>query len=246
MTLRTLFVTSSILWWTATAKLHGEKTTIDRELLESMTSVSSSDEIPVSASGEEGWSPKPYILDLEARFVNERNLVGRVAVKQTEETQGLWAVRIDKYVNMCGEGFTGELTWHIHAKAAEEGNEILCDLGQTSGHWDPDFACGPATQWPTELCDIIKRALFPPEYVYSDVCSTDTPSGCEIGDLSGKSGRVSTYKLGEVQWFEDYWLGNIDDIAGLSIVFHCCVRDGDGERCSSRIACANLNPFPLY
>ena len=173
---------------------------------------------------------------------NDQGLEGTVWLKQCgsgdKDTDGSWKVNIKDFdTTTCISGTaTGELNWHIHA--AETGPGLGCQSGQTKGHYDPTYACGPATQWDSTLCTTINQSRGGNGYTYSTECTSDTQEGCEIGDLSGKMGKVQTnLSSWKIQKFEDNWLGGIEKIDGLSIVFHCCIQDGT---CKRRVGCANL------
>lgn len=172
---------------------------------------------------------------------NDQGVDGTVRVKQCgddTETTATWKVNIQDFNDDTCVGtdgsYTGTLNWHIHALPTDG---TSCQSGTTSGHYDPTYACGPATQWSSSLCSTINDSRGGSGYSYSAECGNDTQEGCELGDLSGKMGKVdTTLSSWKVQRFDDEWLGGIGNIAGLSIVFHCC----DDSGCGRRVGCANL------
>merc|ERR1712166_1431447 len=74
------------------------------------------------------------------------------------------------------------------------------------------------------------------------MCSPDKQSQCEIGDQSGKMGKLDASNIN--QWWNpprtklDRWMEPITNLAGRSMVLHCCSAAG----CGARLACANLEP----
>jgi hypothetical protein len=138
-------------------------------------------------------------------------------------TDGHWTVVLDD-VNIealtdmdCGGG----LNWHIHEFTLDESRPECTDLG---GHWDPTYGCGGASQHDnTGVCDFL--------YNGTKTCTPEEDiTMCEIGDLSGKMGRIALDTSYE-QTYEDVYITNINVFSKLSIVFHCG---------SPRVACGNL------
>jgi len=72
------------------------------------------------------------------------------------------------------------------------------------------------------------------------MCSPDNQSQCEIGDQSGKMGKLDASNRGtKIKW--DRWMEPITNLAGRSMVLHCC----SGAECGARLACANLELVPV-
>jgi len=165
-----------------------------------------------------------------ARFDDQTGgaITGYVDVRQCSRSKGVWTVRISSYdATQCAGRV---LNWHIHTAPVNAEGE--CD--STGGHYDPTFACGAASEHKNTICGDALGVR--PGYDYGAECGQSTQDGCELGDLSGKMGQLTPRR--RTQRFADHWLGSLDNIAGLSIVVHCC----DGTSCSERIACANLEP----
>jgi len=126
-----------------------------------------------------------------------------------------------------------------------------CSKGVTGGHYDPTFACGGASQNNANgVCSNLRATDQAPagnglvKGAYK--CTPDNQSQCEIGDQSGKMGKIHAMRTlsdGQTrvnlayQKFSDMWMENISNLKGRSLVLHCCT-EADG--CSERIACANL------
>jgi hypothetical protein len=70
----------------------------------------------------------------------------------------------------------------------------------TGGHWDPSFACGPASEFGGTTC---KGMNYAADY---DVRCVDAEmqNGCEYGDISGKVGTIDL-KMAK-QKFEDNFM----------------------------------------
>ena len=145
-----------------------------------------------------------------------------------------------------------------------------CGADDTGGHYDPTFACGGASQNnraknnanPAQsVCEILRDTdqSFPDGVVGPGKVKTDTATSyaaacngtpvtqsvCEIGDQSGKMGKLKTKpkNLNKIQKFTDEWMTPIiDTLEGRSLVLHCCYEkpDGTGTSCGPRLACANL------
>lgn len=85
-----------------------------------------------------------------------------------------------------------EFAWHIHSKwnnNASSGFLDDCSAAQTGGHYDPTFACGPASQYANDqMCTLQQSDM------HSYQCSADTfpdrAINCEMGDFSGKFGKL--------------------------------------------------------
>jgi hypothetical protein len=144
-----------------------------------------------------------------------------------------------------------QLNWHIHARAVNspggDAIEAGCQATDTGGHYDPTFACGGASEYAGATCDSIGRPAGNYSCAVNDYPSIFT---CEVGDLSGKLGKVQT-DTHESQYFYDTLADDISNYVGRSVVFHCCgVKSADstdangdpstGSSCGPRVACADL------
>jgi hypothetical protein len=149
-----------------------------------------------------------------------------------------------------------EIAYHIHAHwgyldwsmAFGDG----CGFDSTENHVDPGKACGAASN--NEFCD---STLYPGcDFGTYDCTSTsygNDPFACEVGDLSGKFGKLvvgddmTASATGLMDAYLDYEsvLGLMgyddeDQAATSSVVFHCpgaerafCVRVGAGSQDST-------------
>jgi len=144
-----------------------------------------------------------------------------------------------------------ELTYHIHANRIatdwpQDNNNNICY--STGGHWDPYFACGPASQHAGTTCNALD---YDPYDTRCGQCESDAvigggncddnsefqpQAGCEVGDLSGKMGKRPNAPLGNPFVYQDTNIQTLDTYAQASLVVHCCV----GGICKERVACANL------
>mmetsp|Transcript_5364 Transcript_5364/g.5218 ORF Transcript_5364/g.5218 Transcript_5364/m.5218 type:complete len:245 (+) Transcript_5364:234-968(+) len=203
------------------------------------------------------------------------DLQATVVVEQNKNLKALnvanWKVKINKFNEaLCP---SGELNWHVHeypgtgirdVGAAPDSSAPLCAPDVTGGHYDPTFACGGASQNNAGVdsdgektggvCAVLRATDQVPEGEgYGkvkaadsyDSCKPDNQSSCEIGDQSGKLGKLSAFKKNltpkqkkKGQRFTDKWMTPIDaTLTGKSLVLRCC-SEADG--CGPRLACANL------
>merc|ERR1712166_656320 len=126
-----------------------------------------------------------------------------------------------------------------------------CGKGVTGGHYDPTFACGGASQNNANgICAILRATDQAPagnglvKGAYA--CTNADQSQCEIGDQSGKMGKIigvntaggarRRRRRAQTQIFNDRWMEPITNLDGKSLVLHCCSTAG----CGARLACANL------
>lgn len=143
------------------------------------------------------------------------------------------------------------LAYHIHTNwlntTTMSSSNAYCAKALTGNHYDPNLACGPNSEDSNDLCADLGRTSSS-GYHYS--CSASNYSMgkysyCEVGDLSGKFGRVYMTEIGsdtfQVNGITDYqppYVANYmmsDYVAHqwASIVFHCG-EDG------SRLVCGVL------
>jgi len=154
------------------------------------------------------------------------------------------------------------LAFHLHSGqvgrnmkavgAFADGSEDLCGPSYTLGHYDPEDACGPASTAKSAppvgtSCD--------PDADGGYVCDEEAnQSGCEIGDLSGRYGKVDIDVAGEGEKEIDDgscpgcdgdYLENPEEEDSAtyetwrSIVFHAFDATG-GENNGKRLLCANF------
>jgi len=129
-----------------------------------------------------------------------------------------------------------------------------CGADVTGGHYDPTLACGGSSQnqangiCALKACGLVQnnecgqvlRLQAKTVEVCSDpnyACTAGDQSQCEIGDQSGKMGKITGKNgLAKARKFTDRWMEPIDNLNGKSLVLHCCSAAG----CGDRLACANL------
>ncbi|CAK5218348.1 unnamed protein product [Aphanomyces euteiches] len=88
--------------------------------------------------------------------------------------------------NCTGSPVT-EFTWHIHSvwnntKSSEF--TTGCSLAKAGNHYDPDFACGPNSEY------IKDPKCAGKTYACNTTTYAANPSACEKGDLSGHVGKM--------------------------------------------------------
>ncbi|XP_065886494.1 uncharacterized protein [Dysidea avara] len=107
---------------------------------------------------------------------------------------------------------TERFPWHVH-EYPFMARPDACSAVSVGGHFDPLMASNNPN--------------------YSSVCSEDNPLQCEVGDLSGKFGRLPA--VFDFIMFRDSYLPlyGIHSIVGRSVVIH----HGDG----ARWVCANID-----
>jgi hypothetical protein len=127
------------------------------------------------------------------------------------------------------------LYYHLHTEWNDSG-EQTCGGTDTYGHYDPSKKCGPASSWrnvPGVCVD---------EIVYScdDSSEEAMASSCEVGDLSGKMGKLYNVRnrflatvVDPVPPIRDDFGRSTDGSKYASIVFH------DGTS-GARLFCAKL------
>ena len=182
-------------------------------------------------------------LKLKARFTGISGPIdGKVTIKQKGDTKtkGKWKVVFDhvdigaiEAISGCAgfDDFGGKLNWHVHDGPANQG-ESNCGADVTGGHYDPTYGCGGASQYKGTVCEYLKNNTRT-DYVYA--CSQESQGKCEIGDQSGKMGKVNA-KTTDRQTFSDDWIGDVADLENKALVFHCCTPSS----CATRVACATL------
>merc|ERR1712166_1018766 len=147
-----------------------------------------------------------------------------------------------------------------------------CGADVAGGHYDPTFACGGASQNNANgvcsnlratdealracsagngLCVRAGNGVVKAVDSY-DACTQDNQAQYEIGDQSGKMGKLHALRTRSVlgvsytshiqkrQKFTDRWMEKISNLEGRSLVLHCCTGTVDAYECSERLACANL------
>jgi hypothetical protein len=184
------------------------------------------------------------------------------AANQAGGAQGYFAIEISgdgawaKYkfdVDTTGTSVLADCTladgiaYHIHTKWI--GSDTSSADGSFTGacmnagpHYDPNFACGPKSQWSGVVCGELSR-----DSAGYYKCSTEFKNGdygaCEVGDLSGKFGNaiVSDGRIGSGEFLYDPlppYAHNHNFVGGgtapggswESLVFHCNKPTAAGYR----------------
>jgi len=156
--------------------------------------------------------------------------------------QAIWKAKFEHFDSgLCPSGL---LNWHVHQTSGEGLGTAQCGPDKTGGHYDPRNKCGPASdkQGKTdEHGDLICSEAF--TQGYSGRCggpSKKEQRGCEVGDQSGKTGKIKALKFSvnrDQKSLTDASMRFIGDLEGKSLVLHCCDAAGS---CKERIACAIL------
>lgn len=165
---------------------------------------------------------------------------GQQLGNRVERSTSVWDIRVKNFdaAAICE---SGELNWHVHefdtpnssTYVTENAGEAVaaCGAANLGGHYDPTLACGaPSEQQRNGNCD----RLDPPRSSAEYGCSTSTQYLCDMGDLSGKMGRIVS-DVPKVQ-LRDFWSFPVQNYVGRSMVLHCCTSTG----CSARVACTSI------
>ena len=111
-------------------------------------------------------------------------------------------------VDLGGLNLGNGYGYHIH----ESPGGVGCGGDSTGGHYDPTDKCGEASG---SACPGGKGDAIG----YSASCTTSTPEGCEIGDLSGQNGVLSEGS-NELSFMANIDLSGDQNVVGRSIVIH--------------------------
>jgi len=110
-----------------------------------------------------------------------------------------WNIDFNKFTPPAAPvSVVGGLPWHIHSYwnnmgGKSSGDITTCVAGNTGGHYDPNLACGTASQSATTLCSTLGRTVSN-GYTYSCTANNYQKGQfglCEVGDLSGKFGKLT-------------------------------------------------------
>ena len=149
------------------------------------------------------------------------------------------------------------ISYHLHSfwtdGEANSGTNGGCGGAFTGGHYDPNLACGGASQGQGAggLCQAIDRSS--PQYTYSCDCSSGDYSTCEVGDFAGKFGKAMETGAGSMIFskqdmadvvppYDFNYLTASEPTSNqwASIVFHCA--DGTSNN-GARLVCAKFVPY---
>ncbi|KAG2526924.1 hypothetical protein JM16_002764 [Phytophthora kernoviae] len=146
---------------------------------------------------------------------------------------GVDQAKIAAFDGNCTEDVTS-YKWHIHTKwnSTQSSDSFKqCSKAATGNHYDPDHACGSAS----EYIDLPECKAKSKSYACSPSNYTSDPTVCEKGDLSGKFGA---FKLGEgasvsEEWTDEHYPLPSENTDSWSIVLHAvCGKE------APRISCA--------
>lgn len=194
--------------------------------------------------------------------VDQPGVQGRFGMRLTNSSMYFgWDLSFDAFPPELCNLTTDGLTVHIHSKwAAEdktEGSTADCGPQFTAGHWDPTLMCGPSSSQLSRpdgtanpACANYKEGMSPAALAASYRCSTFEPDQCELGDITGRHGRImlagsSSAKaaftvplplpLEELEAQYGATLVPGSDFAWASVVAHCAPTN-------ARLFCAQLEP----
>ncbi|ETW03404.1 hypothetical protein, variant 1 [Aphanomyces invadans] len=126
--------------------------------------------------------------------------------------------------------------WHIHTKWTHEpsvksGLFGQCSLSAAGNHYDPDFACGPNSEYVT--ADKCKAATS--SYKCSPALYATNPLVCERGDLSGKLGDMQVGKTGKIShtWIDNHYPDVSESTPQWNMLLHAVCNST-----TPRVACA--------
>ena len=174
----------------------------------------------------------------------------KINVKDNGNAHYKFKVNLNDFVSHNNCDITDGLTYHIHSYWNDNYSSSAvgpdCGAEYTGGHYDPFLACGPATS-NTDECGALARTK---DDNYEYLCNPESHSRgeyqkCEVGDLSGKFGKVvpiSPYNL--IYEFEsedvfgpvkaNFDVNEYDGItkSWASAVFHCSADGGSRQFCA--------------
>lgn len=137
-------------------------------------------------------------------------------------------------------------SYHIHEKwthSAVSASGPECGATYTGGHFDPTAACGPATG--QSRCIAKGGCVNKTVYTCSPSVYASDPYACEVGDLSGKYGKVTPVGTGNATatgTHTDKYMPASFDGVDRSIVFHN--SDGDRVFCGKLVMEQSTPPMP--
>ncbi|ETV85136.1 hypothetical protein H257_02982 [Aphanomyces astaci] len=129
-----------------------------------------------------------------------------------------------------------QFKWHIHTKwenPTSSGSLSACSLAKTSNHYDPDYACGPASEHVTEA----KCKALTPHYKCTPHTYKANPKACEKGDLSGKLGDFHV-KKGKIRgkWYDPHFPKPSEVTPSWNIILHAvCGADTPRFVCAKAV-----------
>jgi hypothetical protein len=165
-----------------------------------------------------------------------------------------WQTTLTKMANLATAiGASTPITslkYHLHTQWTAANADLgvggtECGGAITGGHYDPFYACGPASAVPPDQCTTIGRPTASYSCSPASYFTNNQYDSCEVGDLSGKGGALTVNAAGaatgaiafdpSAALVSHYQVDRVATTAPnrfASIVFH-----GDG---GARVLCAKL------
>ena len=155
----------------------------------------------------------------------------------------------EKYEDCAGVNeHNAEWTWHLHAKwthAHDSGFLDACGPDHTGGHVDPTFACGGASQYKNDPVCTAQKEETDFAYTCNPNAYAANPAQCEMGDFSGKFGRLKASTNKQIDFTaKDYFMAPRSTynkptyqapVVKWSVVFHLVCPNS-----TPRIFCAKV------
>jgi hypothetical protein len=193
------------------------------------------------------------IFDSDSTHVDVEVEVSQCA---DEPRKAEWKIKVKEWEGVADCPIGRKLNWHVHAGPIGENDAnsgAACQSGDTSGHYDPTFGCGGASEYTlpgSGFCASIGKQVAKGDIpasvdengvAYTYDCNSDSLdasiAACEVGDLNGKMDKIDSADT-KTQKFDDELSDNIAKYIDRSIVLHCCTADLSS--CSPRVACADF------
>lgn len=145
------------------------------------------------------------------------------------------ATALEQFDANCKQPVT-QFQYHIHTNWKSERNSnayAMCARSETANHYDPLYACGPASQFvdAPECAGKVQHYACTPERYAQD------PLACEKGDLSGKAGTLKLdpqTKRAKAQWTDPHYPLVSENSNTWNIVLHAVCEN----KANPRVACA--------